>query len=314
MWLSKNAIDLKNWKQLFEESGEALDLERFTAHVNAASLPHAVIIDCTSSEKIAEKYEIWLREKIHIITPNKKANSGQQKRYQLLQDLKRQHNVQYLYETTVCAGLPVIQTLRDLIQTGDQIQKIEGVFSGTLSYLFNSFDGRKNFSEIVREARDQGFTEPDPRDDLSGMDVARKVIILAREMGLELNLDQVAVENLVPEALRDSKINVEQFMAELPKYDNEMNEKLIQAQQQQQVLRYVGLIDPTMGTRVELKPFNLTHPFAGISGSDNILAFTSRRYLQQPLVVRGPGAGPEVTAGGIFADLLRLASHVGATL
>ncbi len=314
MWLDEQGIELLNWREVFAQKSEPLDLQRFAQHIRSDYLPQAVIVDSTASAVVAENYPAWLAQKIHIITPNKKANSASQSQYKALQDLKHQHNVQYLYETTVCAGLPVIQTLRDLIQTGDQIERIEGIFSGTLSFLFNNFAGDAKFSEIVRTAKAQGYTEPDPRDDLSGMDVARKVIILAREVGLNIELTDVQVENLVPAALRDPQVSAEQFLAELPRYDQEMAEKLAQAQSADQVLRYVGVIAPQGRTYVELRPYPRQHPFAGTRGSDNILAFTTARYHKQPLVIQGPGAGPEVTAGGVFADLLRLASHLGATL
>src|ERR1700744_20230 len=220
MLLEDNSIDLGRWKERMAEAGEPLDLQKFVNHVQADYIPHAVMIDCTASAAIANQYRDWLARAIHIVTPNKKANSGSLPYYRSLQDAKRSAGTHYLYEATVGAGLPVIQTLRDLHSTGDDITQIEGIFSGTLAYLFNVFDGRESFSSIVRAAKAKGYTEPDPRDDLSGVDVARKLIILAREMGLTLEISDVQIEGLVPEAL--TQCSVDEFMARLPENDAAM--------------------------------------------------------------------------------------------
>jgi aspartokinase/homoserine dehydrogenase 1 len=213
----------------------------------------------------------------------------------------------FLYEATVGAGLPVIQTLKDLVLTGDEIRSISGIFSGTLAYLFNVYDGSRPFSEIVREAKARGYTEPDPRDDLSGTDVARKAVILAREAGLRLELGQIEVESLAPAEL--SQASVEEFLERLPSFDAPMAERVNQARRNGQVLRYVAEVDVRLGrANVGLKAFDPGHPFASISLTDNIVQFVTGRYCDNPLIVRGPGAGPAVTAGGIFADLLRLCS------
>jgi aspartokinase/homoserine dehydrogenase 1 len=224
-----------------------------------------------------------------------------------LKRLSRASRTQFLYEATVGAGLPVIQTLKDLVETGDEIRSISGIFSGTLAYLFNLFDGSRAFSEIVREAKARGYTEPDPRDDLSGMDVARKAVILAREAGLSLELSDIAVESLAPAAL--AKASVDEFLKRLSDFDAPMVERVQQAKQSGKVLRYVAEIDVRAGTAaVRLQSFAPTHPFANISLTDNIVQFVTGRYCDNPLIVRGPGAGPAVTAAGIFADLLRLCS------
>jgi aspartokinase/homoserine dehydrogenase 1 len=320
MLLANPRIELGTWQDRFEKEGVASDLDAFVNHIQADHLPHSVIIDCTSNEDIALKYRDWLGRGIHIVTPNKKANSGKLAYYRELRELGSKLNTFYFYEATVGAGLPVITTLRDLIQTGDRVHRIDGVLSGTLSYLFNSFDGKRPFSEIVSEAKQKGYTEPDPRDDLSGRDVARKLIILAREMGLSLELEQIEVESLVPAELA-SAATADEFMAGLPRFDSRMEKLWLDASQAGQCLRYVGLIDAgTPGTRsapkcsVRLERYPLTHSFARISGSDNIIAFQTSRYSSQPLIVQGPGAGPEVTAGGIFGDLLRLSASLGTPL
>jgi aspartokinase/homoserine dehydrogenase 1 len=222
------------------------------------------------------------------------------------------YGARYLYETTVGAGLPIIQTLRDLVQTGDDVYEIEGIFSGTLSYLFNVYDGSVPFSEIVADAKSRGFTEPDPRDDLSGMDVARKVVILGREMGQSLELADVQVTGLVPDELQN--LSVPDFLAALPGHDQAMRQLFEDARGRGEVLRYVGRVDREGHASARLQTYRSDHPFARIQMTDNIVLFSTRRYSPNPLVVQGPGAGPEVTAGGVFADLLRLATSLGASL
>jgi aspartokinase/homoserine dehydrogenase 1 len=312
MLLEEGAIDLKRWPQRLAEAGEALDLDKFVAHCQADYIPHTVIIDCTASAQVASNYRDWLARGIHVVTPNKKANSGALPAYHALKEAARAAGTHYLYEATVGAGLPVIQTLRDLRETGDDITRIEGIFSGTLAYLFNVFDGSESFSSIVRTAKLKGYTEPDPRDDLSGMDVARKLIILAREMGLTLELSDVEVTGLVPAAL--TACDVEEFMRRLPEYDASMAAMLAEAGRQGQVLRYVGRVEADGRASVGLTRLDAKHAFANIALTDNVVRFATRRYCDNPLIVQGPGAGPEVTAGGVFADLLRLSAYLGAHL
>ncbi|XP_076887579.1 bifunctional aspartokinase/homoserine dehydrogenase, chloroplastic-like [Bidens hawaiensis] len=313
MLLSDTGIDLSKWKELQNEKGEKADLEKFVHHVHENHfIPNTVLVDCTSSTEVADHYHDWLHTGIHVITPNKKANSGPLDKYLKLRALQRQSFTHYFYEATVGAGLPIMHTLRDLLQTGDKIIKIEGIFSGTLSYIFNSFVDTRSFSEVVNEAKAAGYTEPDPRDDLAGTDVARKVIILARECGLHLELSDIPVQSLVPDPLKETA-SVEDFMQQLPSFDSDIATKRKAAEEAGEVLRYVGVVDVKNHKGVvELQRYKKQHPFAQLSGSDNIIAFTTERYNKQPLIVRGPGAGAEVTAGGVFSDLLRLASNLGA--
>ena len=312
MLLEETSVDLDRWAQRLAEAGEPLDLEKFANHVQADYIPHTVILDCTASAEVGKHYLGWLTRGIHIATPNKKANSGSLPYYRALQEARRAAGTHYLYEATVGAGLPIIQTLRDLRETGDEITRIEGIFSGTLAYLFNVFDGREPFSSIVRDAKAKGYTEPDPRDDLSGMDVARKLIILGREMGLTLEMSDVRVEGLVPAALE--KCSVEEFMARLPEFDAAMAATLEDAQRRHEVLRYVGRVDADGNATVRLMHLEAKHAFANIALTDNVVRFATRRYCDNPLIVQGPGAGPEVTAGGVFSDLLRLSAYLGAHL
>jgi aspartokinase/homoserine dehydrogenase 1 len=310
MILADRHLALDRWSDELDESSTSADLERFLIHVNADHLPHAVVIDATASAELPAHYESWLARGINIITPNKKSNAGPFPAYRSLRETARKHQRYFLYETNVGAGLPIIQTLRGLVETGDEIIKIEGVLSGTLSYIFNSLDGRRTFSEVVREAHSLGLTEPDPREDLSGVDVARKLIILAREMGLEVEMDAVQVESMVAEDLRGG--TVDQYLSELGKYDESIAALLNSARDKGEVMRYVGAIDSDGGLSAQMRSYPLEHPFANLRGSDNIVSFQTARYNTQPMIVRGPGAGPEVTAAGVFADLLRLASFLGA--
>ena len=294
MILADRHLALDRWRDELTENAKSADLESFINHVNADHLPHAVLIDATASAELTTHYESWLSKGINIITPNKKSNAGPLAAYRSLRDTARRHQRYFLYETNVGAGLPIVQTLRGLVETGDEVIKIEGVLSGTLSYIFNSLHSDRTFSEVVREAHALGLTEPDPREDLSGMDVARKLIILAREMGLEVEMDSVHVESLADED--------DQTMAKL----------LSSAREAGQVVRYVGTIDSVGHLSAQMRRYPVDHPFASLSGSDNIVSFQTARYNTQPMIVRGPGAGPEVTAAGVFADLLRLASFLGA--
>lgn len=304
MLLDEQSVTLSDWNKAFGASTEEADLERFADHIHTDYHPHAVLVDCTSSAVVARHYADWLDRGIHVITPNKKANTANWSSYQQLRSLSRPSQPRYLYETTVGAGLPIIQTLRNLIETGDRVHHIEGILSGTLSYLFNAFDGERPFSDILKEAHANGFTEPDPREDLSGMDVARKVVILGREMGLPLALSDVTVESLVPEGLEEGSID--QFMDRLADHDETMTEILRDARDQGQVLRFVGSVDRDGNASVRLRRYPDEHSFARIHRTDNIVRFQTRRYQENPLIVQGPGAGPEVTAAGVFADLLRV--------
>ncbi len=301
-----------DWRQRFAASAAAIDLDAFTAHLVSSHLPHLVIVDCSGSPAVADRYADWLAAGIHVVTPNKQAGAGPSARYDAIRDATAASGARFRYEATVCAGLPVISTLRDLIDTGDVLLSVEGIFSGTLAWLFNRFDGSVPFSQLVAEARGMGYTEPDPRDDLSGTDVARKLVILAREAGRRLNLEGVLVESLVPAALRDA--SVDDFMSRLPEVDALFADKLARAQANGQVLRYLAKLDADGHASVGLVELPATHAFANLRLTDNIVQFTTRRYCDNPLIVQGPGAGPEVTAAGVFADVLRVAAGQGAKL
>jgi len=309
MVLDPRRIALGGWRDALAAGG-AFDLDAFVEHVQTDHLPHTVIIDCTADEGVARRYGEWLRRGIHVITPNKRANTLGLDYYHELRRAGRGPGAHYLYETTVGAGLPIIHTLRELIATGDEVERIEGVLSGTLSYLFNAFDGSRPFSRLVAEARRAGFTEPDPRDDLSGADVARKVVILAREMGVRIELADVALEGLVPPGLQGG--GVDDFLARLPEHDDAFATLCRDAHERGERLRFVGMVERDGTASVRLRSYPAQHAFARLNLTDNIVQFQTRRYTPNPLIVQGPGAGPQVTAAGVFADLLRLASYLGS--
>jgi len=313
MVLEDRALPPGKALEALESSGVPTDLRVLAAHVGASHLPHAVILDCSASEVVAEHYSEWLRAGIHVVTPNKHAGSGPYSRWKELQGAARRSNVRWRYEATVGAGLPVIQTLRDLVDTGDRIHQVEGILSGTLSYLFARFDEGGSFARLVREARELGFTEPDPRDDLSGTDVARKLVILAREAGLPLELREVHLESLIPPSLED--LPPERFMERLEELDGALGPRFAELARPGHVIRYVAHLDLDQGTAsVGPRALPVSHPFANLKPTDNVVQFTTDRYRENPLVVQGPGAGPAVTAGGVFADLLRIAGSLGAAL
>jgi bifunctional aspartokinase / homoserine dehydrogenase 1 len=287
----------------------AVDLAAFARHVRPAHLPHAVIVDCTASDDIADRYADWLAAGIHVVTPNKRAASGPLARWLAIEEAARKGPARYWGEATVGAGLPVMTTLKDLLHTGDTVVAVEGVLSGTLSWIFNSLSPERSFSSLVREAKERGYTEPDPREDLSGLDVARKLVVLGRAIGKEVALEDVEVEDLAPGVPLGAPLEV--LLAALAPIDATLAERHRRALAEDRVLRFVGTLPEVGRPRVALEPVPRAHPFARLDGTDNILAFRTRRYGERALVVQGPGAGAEVTAGGVFADLLRVAAQLG---
>lgn len=294
------------------ENGIPTDLIQFGEFMGE-QVGDKVIVDCTADDAPAELYSTWLAAGIHVVTPNKKLGSGPLARHRNTFEAGRSGGARFLYEATVGAGLPIITTLQDLRRTGDTIHKIEGIFSGTLSYLFNEGAG-KPFSAVVQDAADKGFTEPDPRDDLSGLDVQRKTVILARDCGIDCELSDVPVESLVPDELQQWEPSEAErsaglakvFIQKLKAYDDIMAKRMQKASASGNVLRYVGSVDIASGkASVGLMEFPRSHPFAATKWADNIVSFSTERYTPRPLVVQGPGAGAAVTAGGVFADLLR---------
>jgi bifunctional aspartokinase / homoserine dehydrogenase 1 len=282
------------------ERGEKADLQRVVDWFKAAQLPHPVFVDCTASDAPVRYYEELLQAGISVVTPNKRATSSDFAAYKRLK--KAPCGSVFRFETTVGAGLPVIGVIQSLIASGDKINKIEGTLSGTLSYLFNTYTPEMSFTSLLREAQEKGYTEPDPRDDLSGMDVARKLLILAREIGLPLELEDIEVENLVPEDCRGVE-GLEAFFEALTRHDALFSSRLSQARAHSRVLRYVTQVAEGKAS-VSLEAVGEDHPCYTLAGSDNLISFTTDRYCDRPLVVRGPGAGARVTAAGVLADIL----------
>ena len=311
MLLSDTGLELDNIPEQLALA-DPVNLDRIGEHLRSLHGPHCMLIDCSSNTDVASRYAAWLHQGIHVITPNKQAGSGEFSRYQAIRDACQQSGARFRYEATVGAGLPIIQTTRDLLDTGDEIQAIDGVFSGTLSWLFGSYDGSLPFSQLVMQARELGYTEPDPRDDLSGVDVARKLVILAREMGHNLSLEQVEIESLVPEFLQN--LSREDFFARINEMDDEMLQRFKAAEKENKVLRHVASLNAKGIAKVSVMALERSHAIASLKPTDNIVQFTTRRYQKNPLVVQGPGAGPEVTAAGVYADVLRVAAHLGAKL
>jgi aspartokinase/homoserine dehydrogenase 1 len=271
------------------------------------NLPNSIFVDCTSSEAVAGQYRAILEANVSIVTPNKKANSASWSQYKELKETARKKGVRFFYETNVGAGLPVINTLNDLLLSGDKVVRIEAVLSGTLNFIFSSFNSGTTFSEIVKQAKEKGYTEPDPRDDLSGTDVARKILILSRETGLKLELADVAIENLVPVDAQQG--SVDDFFKNLKKHDAEFEKLRASAEAKGERLRYMAVLEDRT-VKVGLTTVDREHPFFSLSGSDNIILLTTSRYHDRPMVIRGPGAGAEVTAAGVFADIIRIGNYV----
>ncbi len=281
-------------------SPQTFDLETFLSAGNFTS-NQKIFVDCTASRFIAEQYSKILGNGFSVVTANKIANTLDQAYYRSIRQIASENGLQFKYETNVGAGLPIINTLQGLLNTGDEILKIEGIMSGTLSYLFSSFDGTVPFSTLVRNARDKGFTEPDPRADLSGLDVARKILILARECGAELELENISVKSLIPEDLAGD-LSVDDFLDQLTAYDEEFNTKRQQAESSGKVLRYIGTWEGRNG-QVSLQAVSPENPFYRQKGRENFFIFTTRRYHNVPLVIKGHGVGPAVTAAGVLADI-----------
>ena len=308
MMFDENGLNLDHWKETLVEQGDSMDIAAFVKKMKALNLPNSIFVDNTSSKAISDHYEEVLNASISVVTPNKLANSDSYDRYLELQEIALKKGVKFLYETNVGAGLPVISTLRDLILSGDQIYKIDGILSGTISFIFNSFEGDKKFSEVVKEAKRLGYTEPDPRDDLNGMDMARKILILSREAGISLELKDIMMEPLLPEACFKAD-TVEDFFKELEKIDDMMEEKMKAAQKEGKKLRYIAGLENDKAF-IKLEAVGPDSLFYAVSGSDNIIAYTSERYHDKPLVIKGPGAGAEVTAAGVFAEIISISNYL----
>ncbi|MBK2094021.1 bifunctional aspartate kinase/homoserine dehydrogenase I [Francisella philomiragia] len=300
MRVSYENLLFENIDNLLNENTEQVNLERLAEFMSHASATKKIVIDATASENVSKNYSNFLKNGISVITPNKYANSGNYEFYQELRKVAKQNGTSFLYETNVCAGLPLIVTLQNMVQSGDHVSTIKGIFSGTLSYLFTQLNNGVIFSDAVKMAYDAGYTEPDPRQDLSGMDVARKTVILAREIGLNIGLNDLVIENLVPEELREC--SVEEFFAKLPAFNEQIMHQIADKKKDLAGVHYVGSIVNGVAN-VGIQAYDESSPFANVKGTDNIVMINTDRYTQ-PMVIQGAGAGVEVTAAGVYADVI----------
>ncbi|EPR66844.1 bifunctional aspartate kinase/homoserine dehydrogenase I [Cyclobacterium qasimii] len=284
-----------------------MDLSVFLNTMNSMNFSNSVLVDCTASQEVADTYERVLSSKVAIVTPNKKANSSSLENYKSLKKLSGQRNIKFLYETNVAAGLPVISTLQDLILSGDKVLKVEGVLSGSMNFIFSELSKGIPFSKVVEQAKEKGFTEPDPRDDLSGMDVARKILILGREAEQDLHFEDVSIQSMVPDDCKDIA-SVDAFLEKLKEHDAYFKGLVDEANEKEETLRFMAVLENGKAT-VGLKSVDKKHPFYSLEGSDNMILFTTERYHEFPMIIRGPGAGADVTAAGVFADIIRLGNY-----
>lgn len=306
MLFDQEGIALDTWKERLSAEGVSADIDGFVAKMIELNLPNSVFIDNTASKKVPDYYKQILGANISVVTPNKVATSSSYENYVDLKETAKSKGVKFLYETNVGAGLPVISTIKALTNSGDKIRKIEAVVSGSLSYIFNNFTGDETFAQLVTKAKELGYTEPDPREDLSGMDVSRKIIILTRESGIVIEPSDVTLNPILPQKCMDAD-TVEDFLQTLVDENDYFNNLVETAKSKGEVLRFIATMENGKAS-VGMKSVGPDSPFYSLKGSDNMIAITTDRYSDRPLIVRGPGAGAEVTAGGVFADILSIGS------
>jgi aspartokinase/homoserine dehydrogenase 1 len=308
MIFNEETINLDTWKQDIEDQGTSMSDQGFVEAMEAMNMRNSIFVDCTASNEIPKLYDRILRNSISVVTPNKVACSSDFDSYLDLKKTATRYQAKFLFETNVGAGLPVISTLSDLLKSGDRITKIQAVLSGTLNFLFNTYDGSQKFSDVVKQAKAEGYTEPDPRLDLSGVDVMRKILILARESGHKLELEDIGNEPFVPEECMNTD-SLDDFYAMLDKHDDVFKKMYQKAADAGKRIKYVATFERDgKQAQTGLQTFGREHPFFELDGKDNIVLFYTKRYSEQPLVVKGAGAGAAVTASGIFADVMRITS------
>ncbi|MEP6725515.1 MAG: bifunctional aspartate kinase/homoserine dehydrogenase I [Bacteroidota bacterium] len=310
MLFNDDGVDLKKWKDILKD-GEKMQLQKFISTIQSKNLRNSVFVDVTANDEVAMSYDQLLQLSISVVACNKVACSSPFEYYKKLKDLAREHNCLFLFETNVGAGLPVIGTLNDLMRSGDKINKIEAVLSGTLNFVFNNYNGTTKFADVVKQAQDEGYTEPDPRLDLSGTDVMRKIMILARETGEHLEMEQISNNSFMPASCMTG--SVADFYAAMAKEEDHFKKIYNEAARAGKKLKFVASYDPSgvggAGNKagVGLQHIDPQSDFYHLYGKDNVVLFYTERYPEQPLVVKGAGAGAEVTASGVFADIIRAA-------
>lgn len=303
MIFNENGINLSKWEELLKD-GEKAGLSDFYEKVKELNLRNSIFVDNTANPSVSETYASYLRNSISVVTCNKIAASSAYDNYLGLKDLSRKYKAPFLFETNVGAGLPIIDTLKHLIASGDKVNKIQAVLSGSLNFVFNNFNDKTPFSEVVKEAQKQGYTEPDPKIDLSGVDVMRKILILARESGYKMEIDDIENESFLPQESLDTT-SVDDFLKSLVKHKEHFDKIYNKASAKNCRLKYVAQFEKGKA-KVGLQHIPADHPFYNLEGKDNIVLFFTDRYVDQPLLVKGAGAGADVTASGIFADIIRI--------
>jgi aspartokinase/homoserine dehydrogenase 1 len=303
MVIDKKGISLDNYRETLRETGEKGDISDFIHQMTRFNFRNSVFIDCTADETVSGMYPDILSKYVSIVTANKIACSSEFSYYQNLRNIANERGVRLMYETTVGAGLPIIKTISDLILSGDKILKIEAVLSGTMNFIFNELGPKMPLSSAIRKAREKGFSEPDPRIDLSGTDVVRKILILAREAGYKIEKEDVVVNKFLPDDCFKGDLN--EFLEKVKAFDSEFEEKRKALVKQNKKWRFFATMDRGKA-KVELLTIGPEHPSFNLEGSNNIILLTTDRYRELPMVIKGYGAGAEVTAAGVFADLMRI--------
>jgi len=304
MIFDDNGINISEWKNELEAKGEKSQLDLFLDKVKCSRLPNTILADCTATGEVVPYYPDILSSGIPIVTPNKTANTQSYDKYLSIREAERKGNSVFRYGTNAGSALPFISTLKDIVANGDEVYKIEGIFSGTLSFIFNSLKEKDSFSSIVRTAKELGYTEPDPRDDLGGKDMARKLLILMRECGYKYEMEDITIEKLIsPEA--QAAPTVEEFFNYLENDDNRYVDLKKKAKENNSVIVYTAKYEEGKAG-LSLKMIDSGHPFSNLTNSENIVAFTTKNYFRNPLILRGQGAGADFTASGIITDILRI--------
>ena len=303
MVFDRDGIDIASFMEKLENSEKKSDLQGFAREIKEMNIYNPVFVDCTASDLVASIYKDILRSNISIVTANKAAASSAYKNYSEIKKIAKQKGVKFLFETNVGAGLPIINTLNDLVNSGDKILKIEAVLSGTLNYIFNTISSEIPLSLTIKMAKDEGYSEPDPRIDLSGVDVARKVLILARESGYEIEMDEIKINRFVPDSFFDGTLD--DFWQNISQLDAEFELKRIKLAAENKRWRFVARFENGVA-EVGLQEVDSRHPFFDLEGSNNLVIYTTERYQQFPMLIKGYGAGDSVTAAGVFAELIKV--------